>query len=192
KDAAQNAKASFFSRLDSLGFPFAVPRQNRNLMATVGNLTPFWAAFVPSGTADSHGLATRVAAALGVPETPSGGSGSDQTAQILADRIARYVEQHSYVRSLVVNVVNPGDGMLLVEVLLDLQRRTHTKELTYDLRLCVQDTAMPGIGEALADLTKSDSRFTSDEAEAFGARLGHGIPKIAYSVRSTQEFEQNP
>ncbi|MBC9001763.1 methylation-associated defense system ATP-binding protein MAD8 [Micromonospora aurantiaca (nom. illeg.)] len=191
RDAAANAQASFFGRLDSLGFPFAVPRQDGRLLATVGNLTPFWAAYLPSGADDSHGLVDKIARALGVPAAARG-SGAESTSLILAERIERYVRQHPYVRTLVLNIVNPGDASLIVEVLLELQRRPNTKHLTYDLRLCTDQTEMPGIGDTLAELTRSDSRFNSDEAEAFGTRQARGAPKLAYSVRSLEEFEESP
>lgn len=191
RDAAVNAQASFFERLDSLGFPFAVPRQDGRLLATVCNLTPFWAAYLPSGADDSHGLIDRIAGVLGV--TPAArGTGVDSTSLVLADRIERYVRQHPYVRTLVLNIVNPGDAGLIVEVLLELQRQPDTKHLNYNLRLCTDQTEMPGIGDALAELTRSDGRFDSEEAEAFAARQAHGAPKVAYSVRSLREFEESP
>ncbi|MET7283305.1 hypothetical protein ABZS29_34080 [Kribbella sp. NPDC005582] len=193
KEAAADAAASFFERFDPLGFPFAMPRQdNRALLVAVGNLTPFWTALVHPRTDDAVGLLNRVGTAIGVPDAPrTRGSGS-QAAVVLAERVERYVHHHSYVRTLVMNVINPGDAGLIVEMLLDLQRRAATKELTYDLRLCTLQTAMPGIGEQLADLTRSDSRFNSDEADAFSARGGSSVPKLAYSIRSMEEFEESP
>ncbi|GAB1644323.1 methylation-associated defense system ATP-binding protein MAD8 [Krasilnikovia sp. MM14-A1259] len=191
QDAAANAQASFFGRLDSLGFPFAVPRQDGRLLAAVANLTPFWAAYLPSGADDSHGLVDKVARALGVPAVARG-SDAGPTSLVLADRIERYVRQHPYVQTLVLNIVNPGDAGLIVEVLLELQRRSDTKHLNYDLRLCTDQTEMPGIGGALAELTRSDGRFNSAEAEAFAARQARGAPKLAYSVRSLVEFEESP
>lgn len=192
KEAAANAAASYFGRLDPLGFPFTVPRQdNHHLLAAVGNLTPFWTALVHPRTEDAIGLLSRLSTALGVPDAPRA-AGGNQAAAVLADRVERYVRQHAYVRTLVVNVINPGDAGLIVEMLLDLQRRPTTKELTYDLRLCTPNTAMPGIGEALADLTRADSRFNSDEAEAFGSLRDSGVPKLAYSIRSMDEFEGHP
>lgn len=193
KEAAADAAASFFDRLDPLGLPFAVPRQdNRHLLAAVGNLTPFWTALVHPRTDDAVGLLNKLGSALGVPDAPRVTGGGNQAAAVLAERVERYVRQHSYVRTLVINVINPGDAGLIVEMLLDLQRRTATKELTYDLRLCTPNTAMPGIGEALAELTRSDSRFNSDEAEAFGGRGDSSVPKLAYSIRSMEEFEDRP
>ncbi|MGW5440531.1 methylation-associated defense system ATP-binding protein MAD8 [Nocardia asteroides] len=188
---AVNARTSFFERLDSLGFPFAVPRQDGRLLATVDNLTPFWAAYAPSGVEDSHGLVGKIADALGVPAAARE-TGADSTCSVLADRVERYVRQHPYVRTLVINIVNPGDAALIVEILLELQRRPETKHLNYDLRLCTDQTEMPGVGEELAELTRSDSRFNSAEAEAFGARQARGVPKLAYSVRSLNEFADNP
>ncbi|WP_425554212.1 methylation-associated defense system ATP-binding protein MAD8 [Kribbella yunnanensis] len=193
KEAAADAEASFFDRLDPLGFPFAVPRQdNHALLVAVGNLTPFWTVLVHPRTDDAVGLLNRVGTALGVPDVPRTGSSGAQAAVVLAERVERYVRQHSYVRTLVINVINPGDAGLIVEMLLDLQLRAATKELTYDLRLCTPQTAMPGIGEQLAELTRSDSRFNSDEADAFSARGGSSVPKLAYSIRSMEEFEERP
>ena len=191
--AAADAAASFFDRLDPLGFPFAVPRQdNRALLVAVGNLTPFWTALVHPRTDDAVGLLNKLGAALGVPDAPRTGVSGAQAAVVLAERVERYVRQHSYVRTLVMNVINPGDAGLVVEMLLDLQRRAATKALTYDLRLCTRNTAMPGIGEQLAELSRSDSRFNSDEADAFSARGGSSVPKLAYSIRSMEEFEDRP
>jgi hypothetical protein len=191
EDAASNARASYFERLDSLGFPFAVPRQDGRLLAAVGNLTPFWAAYLPSGADDSQGLVDKIAGTLGVPAVARG-TDTNSVSPVLADRVERYVRQHPYVRTLVLNIVNPGDAGLIVEILLELQRRPETKHLNYDLRLCTSQTEMPGIGGTLAELTRSDSRFTSDEAEAFGARQARGTPKLAYSVRSLDELEMCP
>ncbi|MEV7646883.1 hypothetical protein [Arthrobacter sp. NPDC089319] len=192
KEAAADAAASYFDRLDSLGFPFAVPRQdNHHLLAAVGNLTPFWTAMVHPRTDDAIGLLTKLSGALGVPDAPRT-AGRNQAAAVLADRVERYVRQHAYIRALVVNVINPGDAGLIVEMLLELQRRSTTKELTYDLRLCTPNTAMPGIGEAVADLARSDSRFNSEEANAFGSRQNSSVPKLAYSIRSINEFEDRP
>ncbi|MEU6559116.1 methylation-associated defense system ATP-binding protein MAD8 [Nocardia nova] len=190
-ESAANARASFFDRLEPLGFPFAVPRQDGRLLATVGNVTPFWAAYAPSGVEDSHGLVGKVADALGVP-TAARGASADQASKVLAERIERYLRQHPYVQTLVINIVNPGDAALIVDILLDLQRRPETKHLNYDLRLCTEHTEMPGVGDELAELTRSDSRFNSTEAEAFGARQARGVPKLAYSVRSLTEFEEHP
>ncbi|MEU7633382.1 hypothetical protein AB0C34_25950 [Nocardia sp. NPDC049220] len=191
KESAVNARTSFFERLDSLGFPFAVPRQDGRLLATADNLTSFWAAYAPSGVEDSHGLVGKIADALGIP-APARGTVADSTSGIVADRVERYVRQHPYVRTLVINIVNPGEAALIVEVLLELQRRPDTKHLNYDLRLCTDQTEMPGIGDELAELTRLDSRFNSAEAEAFGARQARGVPKLAYSVRSLSEFADNP
>ncbi|MFF2317537.1 ATP-binding protein [Arthrobacter sp. NPDC058097] len=192
KEVAADAAASYFHKLDSLGFPFAVPRQdNHHLLAAVGNVTPFWTAMVHSRTDNAVGLLGKLSTALGIPDAPRA-PGRTQPPVVLADRVERYVRQHAYIRTLVINVINPGEAGLIVEMLLELQRRSTTKELTYDLRLCTPNTAMPGIGEAVADLTRSDSRFNSEEADVFGSRHDSSVPKLAYSIRSIDEFEKCP
>ncbi|NYS18038.1 hypothetical protein HFP43_06820 [Streptomyces sp. SJ1-7] len=109
----------------------------------------------------------------------------------LADRIERYVHLHPYVRTLVMNVVNAGRAEIVADALLELQRRTPTRDLTYDIRLCVSDPEAPESGAALGELISTQSQFSSTEAEAFlHAAEGTRSAKLVYSVRSVEEFRK--
>ncbi|MFH8595329.1 methylation-associated defense system ATP-binding protein MAD8 [Streptomyces rimosus] len=187
------AHDSFLQALSPLGFPFAVPRQDGRLMTAADNLTPYWAAYLPSETADPRGLLGRLATALHLPAAgprAAGGAGA-LSGTALADRIERYVRLHPYVRTLVMNVVNAGRAETVADALLELQRRATTRDLTYDIRLCVSDPEAPEAGAALGELLSAQSQFTSTEAEAFlHAAGGTRSAKLVYSVRSVEEFSK--
>ncbi|WP_103504822.1 MULTISPECIES: hypothetical protein [unclassified Streptomyces] len=187
------ARDSFLQALSPLGFPFAVPRQDGRLMTAADNLTPYWAAYLPSETADPRGLLGRLTTALHLPAAgprAAGGAGA-LSGTALADRIERYVRLHPYVRTLVMNIVNAGRAEIVAEALLELQRRTPTRDLTYDIRLCVSDPEAPESGAALGELISAQSQFTSTEAEAFlHAAEGTRSAKLVYSVRSVDEFSE--
>ncbi|MEV5655946.1 hypothetical protein [Streptomyces sp. NPDC052291] len=187
------ARDSFLQALSPLGFPFAVPRQDGRLMTAADNLTPYWAAYLPSETADPRGLLGRLTTALHLPAAgprAAGGAGA-LSGTALADRIERYVHLHPYVRTLVMNVVNAGRAEIVAEALLELQRRTPTRDLTYDIRLCVSDPEAPESGAALGELISTQSQFSSTEAEAFlHAAEGTRSAKLVYSVRSVEEFRK--
>lgn len=185
---------SFLQALSPVGFPFAVPRQDGRLMTAADNLTPYWAAYLPSETADPRGLLGRLATALHLPAVgprAAGGAGGALSGTALADRIERYVRLHPYVRTLVMNIVNAGRAEIVADALVELQRRTPTRDLTYDVRLCVSDPEAPESGAALGELISAQSQFTSTEAEAFlHAAEGTQSAKLVYSVRSVEEFSE--
>ncbi|WP_062204352.1 hypothetical protein [Streptomyces sp. NBRC 109706] len=179
-----------------LGFPFAVPRQDGRLMAATDNLTPYWGVYLPSETADPRGVIGRLATALNLPpenaQATTNGSGA-LSGMALADRIERYVRLHPYVSSLVMNVVNAGRAEIVADALLELQRRTATHDLTYDIRLCVIDPEAPETGAALMELQSAQSQIPSAEAEAFLHTTGPArVAKLVHSVRSVYEFTRQP
>ncbi|MFA7762659.1 methylation-associated defense system ATP-binding protein MAD8 [Streptomyces sp. NRRL S-448] len=195
KRAVLAAKDSLLDSLAPLGFPFAVPRQDGRLMAAADNLTPYWGAYLPSETSDPRGLLGRLAAGLRLPAvgTRSVNGTSALSGTALADRIERYVRLHPYVRTLVLNIVNAGRAEIVADALLELQRRARTRDLTYDIRLCVTDPEAPETGAALTELQSAQSQIASAEAEAFLHTTGPvRTAKLVHSVRAVEEFIRQP
>lgn len=189
------ARESLLNTLSPLGFPFMVPRQDGRLMAAADNLTPYWGAYLPSETSDPRSLLGRLAGALHLPSagTRTANGATALSGAALADRIERYVRLHPYVRTLVLNVVNAGRGEIVSDALLELQRRPLTRDLAYDIRLCVSDPEAPEAGAALDELLNAQHQFTSTEAEAFLHTTGSSrTAKLVHSVRSTAEFSRRP
>jgi hypothetical protein len=196
KKAVLTVRDSLLASLAPLGFPFAVPRRDGRLMVAADNLTPYWGAYLPSESADPRGVIGRLATALNLPpesaRATTNGSGA-LSGTALADRIERYVRLHPYVRTLVMNVVNAGRAEIVAGALLELQRRAATRDLTYDIRLCVTDPEAPESGAALMDLQSTQSQISFPEAEAFLHTTGPArTAKLVHSVRSVDEFTRQP
>jgi DNA phosphorothioation-dependent restriction protein DptH len=194
-EQARKAPQEFFTstrdalleRLSLVNFPAVLPLGTGQLLSTVDSLHPFWAVYASSTEGDPRGLVAELCTAMGLPE-PNIGSFT-LNGHFLADRIRRYLVQHPYVHTLVLNCFNAGRGKLLADVLLELQREPDFRDLHYNLRLFVTDPDAPGAGEDLSELISPGSTLTVVEADAFATPTGnHLAPKLTFAVRDTTDF----
>ncbi len=173
-----------------LAAPGGQPLRGR-LMTPIDNLSAHWTLYAPPHEPDPRGLLGEACAALGLPEPAIGAATIDGAA--LAARVQRYLVQHPYVRTLVINAFNPGRAGVLAEMLLELQRQPVFRDVLYDVRLFVPDPDAPVVGEGLAELLSPSGSLTGQEADAFATPTGdHLRPKLALAVKSTDEFRANP
>lgn len=161
------------------------------MMTPVDNIHPFWTLYAPAREEDPRGLLGDVCAALGLPEPGIGGSTIDGGA--LAARVQRYLVQHPYVRTLVINAFNAGRAGVLAEMLLKLQGESVFQDICYDVRLFVPDPEAPGVGEGLSDLISPSGSLSGREADAFSTPSGNHLrPKLALAVKASSEFRAAP
>jgi DNA phosphorothioation-dependent restriction protein DptH len=161
------------------------------LMTPIDNIAPYWTLYAPAHEPDPRGLLGEACAALGLAEPGIGGATIDGDA--LAARVQRYLVQHPYVRTLVINAFNPGRAGVLAETLLALQRQPVFSDVRYDVRLFVPDPDAPVVGESLAELLSPSASLAGREADAFATATGdHLRPKLALAVKGTDEFRKNP
>jgi len=161
------------------------------LMTPIDNLAPHWTLYAPAHEPDPRGLIGEVCAAFGLPEPGIGGAAIDGAS--LATRVQRYLVQHPYISTLIINAFNPGRAGVLAQMLLALQRQPVFADIRYDLRLFVPDADAPGVGEGLAELLSPSGSLTGPQADAFATPSGdHLHPKLALGVRSTMDFRANP
>jgi DNA phosphorothioation-dependent restriction protein DptH len=183
-------------QLAPMGFPSVLatpgsPSVSGRLMTPIDNLTPHWTLYAPPYEPDPRGLLGEVCAAFGLPEPGIGGAIIDGEA--LATRVRRYLVQHPYIRTLVINAFNPGRAGLLAAMLLALQRQAVFADISYDIRLFVPDADAPGVGEGLAELLSPSGNLTGREVDAFATPSGdHLHPKLALGVRSVADFRAKP
>lgn len=177
--------------LAPVAFPPVLPTEAGRLLTAVDNLHPFWTLYAPSSEKDPRGLVGDVCAALGLPEPAIGGTAIDGA--YLASRVRRYLVQHPYVRTLVVNAFNAGRGGVMADMLLELQKQPAFSEIRYDVRLFVPDADAPGVGEALAELLSPTASIAAKEADVFSTSTGdHLRPKLGLAVRPVAEFGKAP
>jgi hypothetical protein len=178
---------ALLERLNVVNFPAVFPLSSGQLLSTVDSLHPFWAVYASSTESDPRGLMAELCTALGLPE-PNIGSFS-LNGQFLADRVRRYLVQHPYIHTLVLNCFNAGRGRLLADMLLELQKEPDFRDLHYNLRLFVPDPDAPGAGGDLNELISPGSTLTVVEADAFATPTGnHLAPKLTFSVRDVTDF----
>ena len=198
-EAAKNGPREFIGptrdallrQLAPAAFPPVLPTEAGHVLTAVDNLNPFWSLYAPSHETDPRGLVGEVCAVLGIPEPAIGGALIDGA--YLASRAQRYLAQHPYVRTFVVNAFNAGRATVLADMLLELQRRPAFADLRYDIRLFVPDPDMPGVGEALVSLLSPESGTTGKEADAFVTPTeSHIRPKLRLAIRAASEFRDNP
>ncbi len=172
-------------------FPPVLPTEAGHVLTAVDSINPFWTLFAQSNEEDPRGLVGEVCSALGLPEPAIGGALIDGA--YLASRVRRYLVQHPYVRTLIINAFNPGRAGVLGEMLLELQREAAFADLRYDLRLFVPDPDAPGVGEEIAALLRADGGTAAREADAFSVPAEtHLHPKLRFAVRATKDFRTNP
>ena len=178
---------ALIERLGLSNFPAVLPLGTGQLFSTVDNLHPFWTVYVSSTEGDSRGLVAELCTAMGLPE-PNIGSFT-LNGRFMADRIRRYLVQHPYVHTIVLNCFNAGRGRLLAEMLLELQKDPGLP------RPSIQSTSFrphpdaPGAGGDLEELISPSSTLTAFEADAFATPTGnHLAPKLTFSVRDIADF----
>ena len=164
-----------------------LPVSDGRVFSAVDNINPFWPLYAPATEDDPRGLLGDVCAALGVPEPSIGGAAI--TGSVLASRIERYLIQHPYVRTLILNAFNPGRASVLADALAALQRQEAFRDLRYDVRLFVPDPNAPGVGESIDALLGGGTLAS----EAFSIPTGnHIFPKLTVAIRATADFRSDP
>lgn len=190
-DAMSAARDALLQQLVPINYPAMLPLAEGKIYTTVDNLTPFWSLYASATEADPRGLLSELCIALGLPEPAIGGG--VLTGEILASRIARYILQHPYVRTLTINAFNPGRAGVLADALVQLQTQDVFVHLRYDIRLFVPDPEAPGVGEALQLMLAPTSSTSSESADAFSTPASsHLFPKLSLAIRSTRAFYEAP
>lgn len=158
-----------------------------------GPITPFWSLYLREDARDSGTLRARTETALGIARQPA--PPLEIGAGALSHNLQRYLAQHPYVRTLKINVFNPGDAGLVVDAILDLERtriKARWPELRYELRLFTHSGRIDDVGGAVDELLNPE-RQVSAEADAFSVPSRNPLyPKLHFSRNSLQEYQLQP
>ena len=188
RDHVTSAREALLRGIASVNFPPMLPVGDGRVFAAVDNVHAAWPLYAPAAEDDPRGLLGDVCAALGLPEPSIGGAAI--TGGVLASRIERYLVQHPYVRTLIVNAFNPGRATVLADALAALQRQEAFRDLRYDVRLFVPDANAPGVGESIGSLLAGEGA-SAGEAFSIPAK-SHVFPKLTVAVLGTADFRGDP
>jgi DNA phosphorothioation-dependent restriction protein DptH len=171
--------------------PAILPCTDGRAFIPVDNITPFWSLYAPPTEENARGLLAEMCTALHLPEPAI--SGETITAEVLAERISRYLVQHPYIRTLCINVFNPGHATTLAQALLLLQKQETFASLRYDVRFFVSDPAASHIGDALESLLTPNTVASTEVTDAFSTPgSSHLFPKLSLAVHARSIFDEMP
>ena len=188
RDHVTPAREALLRGIASVNFPPMLPVGDGRVFTAVDNVHAAWPLYAPAAEDDPRGLLGDVCAALGLPEPSIGGAAI--TGGVLASRMERYLVQHPYVRTLIVNAFNPGRATVLADALAALQRQEAFQDLRYDVRLFVPDANAPGVGESIGALLAGEGA-SAGEAFSIPAK-SHVFPKLTVAVLGTADFRGDP
>ena len=175
-------------KITSLNCPAFLALANRIYLNT-DNLSLAWSLFLPAPVERGREVVGLIARALRTPITRAEVSAIGPAQ--LSQRIGRYLDQHRYITTLKVNVINPGDGMVMLDALRDLQNDATFDDLRYDLRF-FGSHAYDQTAVAFDDLmAETDERRRSEADEAFlSASSNPLIPKLSFAKHLLTSFTQ--
>lgn len=185
------ARDGLLHSLVPLNVPATLPNIDGRVFIMVDNINPFWSLYAPSMQEDTRGLLGEVCTLLGLPEPAIGGE--TISIESIAARVARYVVQHPYIRTLTVNAFNPGRAEVLAQALVHLQKQEAFSHLHYDVRLFVPDPAAPYVGEAIEMLLTPSSGVSTEATDIFSTPgNSHLFPKLSLAIHALNDFYQKP
>lgn len=132
EDAARKAiDIEGFEKILPLNIPNALAFEKSNFYVNTDVLDLFWSIFPQSTTTDVRKVVAMISRALGYRNDL--GNISSVTASQISDRLWRYLRHHPYIKTLKLNVLNPGDGLLFLNTIRELQDMPDFKHLRYDI-----------------------------------------------------------
>jgi DNA helicase HerA-like ATPase len=120
-----------FEKILPLNLPNALSFEKNSFFVNTDVLDLYWNIFPKSKTTDIRKVVAMVSKALGYKDDL--GNISSVTAPQIADRLWRYLRHHPYIKTLKLNVLNPGDGLLFLNTIRELQKMDDFKKLRYDI-----------------------------------------------------------
>lgn len=130
-DAYKAVDFDSIKKITSLNIPSALSFENNEIYINTDNIDLNWSILPNSKTNDIRKVVTQLMRALGFKE--SAGEITSITPAHIKDRIWRYLKHHPYVSTLKMNVINPGDGYLILNTIRELQKDDQFKYLKYDI-----------------------------------------------------------
>jgi len=182
----------FRETINGFGLPPLVVVNPTEGYVDAGVLPGGWGIYLLPGHRDSRSQLSLLKGRLGVRAEQH--AETELPPRLLADKLEAYLRQHPYTPALVLNIINPGDGALAVEALVDLEGRLARvpRPLRYEVRLFAEDPAAQVVGEAFRDLMEPERQVSEAAARLAGPGRSFLFPKLAWSRHSTTKFVDDP
>lgn len=165
----------------------------------IGELSPGWGFFSPLRAPSSLDVGesnygrTLLSVAQNLTDTDTSFE-ADRLLSVsqLFRYVERYLTQHPYTETLILNLFNPGSAERVAKLLIALQQRERYRHMRYEIRLFANDISAENCGQALEELLNPTGTL-ADEAEEFVIPSRNPLfPKVRFSRRTYEDYLENP
>jgi hypothetical protein len=187
-EAAAMVSREAHEQILSLNVPPAIGFKNDEIYVNSDNLDLYWSIFPRSTTTDVRKAVSSLMRLLGFKLDQ--GEITVITAPQIADRIWRYLKHHAYVTTLRINVVNPGEGLLVLNAIREIQKLDEFQHLNYDLAFYA-DQRYEMMGSAFDEMTEgatlADGSPPEVDEDLLQPNTNPLFPKLTFSKHQVTE-----
>ncbi len=189
-EAAAMVNREAHEQIMSLNIPPAIAFKNDEIYVNSDNLDLYWSILPRGTTADVRNTVSSLMRILGFKLNQ--GEITVITAPQIADRIWRYLKHHPYVTTLRINVVNPGDGLLVLNAVREIQKLEEFQDLNYDVAFYA-DQRYEIMGSAFDEMTDgatlADGSPPEVDEDLLRPNKNPLFPKLTFSKRKVTEAD---
>jgi hypothetical protein len=188
-EAARLVNRESVDKITSLNIPSAVSFGQNEVYINSDNVDLYWSVLPKGTTTDIRKVVSLVFRLLG---QKGGGEITSITPMQLADKVWRYLKHHPYVSTLRLNVINPGDGQLILNTIREIQKSGQFDDLNYDIAF-YGDLRYEVMGSAFDEMTEEAVLSEGSQPEVDEALLRPNrnplFPKLTFSKQRVKESE---
>ena len=171
--------------------PHLLPGE-RTALRYAESLNAYWGLWLEPHQPDKGAVTSQVRSWLGLERMPA----EAINVADLVVRVRRYLAAHPYVDQLILNMVQPGAGKLVLELLMRLQSDPATARLRYLVRMFTAGLSRTDLGSALDDFMADPDGargYDHDAVDAFLATQDDPLtPKLTYSKHEVRQLVEQP
>jgi hypothetical protein len=189
-EAAAMVSREAHERITSLNIPPALAFQNLEVYVNSDNIDLYWSILPNGSTRDVRKAVSTLLRLLG--HKLNEGDITVITPAQIADRIWRYLKHHPYITTLRIDVINPGDGLLVLNAIREIQKCEEFKELNYDVAFYA-DQRYEIMGSAFDEMTEGATLAEGSQPDIDEELLRPNpnplFPKLTFSKRKVTAAE---
>lgn len=188
-EAARLVNRESVDKITSLNIPSAIAFGQNEVYINSDNVDLYWSVLPKGTTTDIRKVVSLVFRLLG---QKGGGEITSITPMQLADKVWRYLKHHPYVSTLRLNVINPGDGQLILNTIREIQKAGQFDDLNYDIAF-FGDLRYEVMGSAFDEMTEETVLSEGSQPDVDEALLRPNrnplFPKLTFSKKRVKESE---
>lgn len=188
-EAARLVNRESVDKITSLNIPSAVSFGQNEVYINSDNVNLYWSVLPKGTTTDIRKVVSLVFRLLG---QKGGGEITSITPMQLADKVWRYLKHHPYVSTLRLNVINPGDGQLILNTIREIQKSGQFDDLNYDIAF-YGGLRYEVMGSAFDEMTEEAVLSEGSQPEVDEALLKPNrnplFPKLTFSKQRVKEAD---